>query len=516
MEALAATRSDPQVAASSARLRVGVFADSPMQPRWLAEALARAAQSDCASVVLVQAGERAASGAGFPWNLYGALDRRIFGSEPSERVDLRAMLPQGTASELDVAFALGELDDSALDGLARLGVWRFHFGATQSEALAGIAEAVRGEPLSAAALAVRLTAGATPRLVCPSIGRTYALSVARNRDMLLRKSGELVLRALREAQRSGRGWLEQCRPIPHPADQALRGAELLSMGKRLLGRGVEKALGVDQWFLAYKFSDAFPELDEGLGGFTRIVPPADRDWADPFVLEKNGRTFVFFEELPYAVGKAHISMFELKPDGSRSEPVRVLERDYHLSYPFLLQHDGELYMVPESARNGTVELWRCIDFPTGWRLEKVLLQGVRCVDATLHQSGGRWWMFANAAPGGSRAFDDELHLFHADRLFGDWQPHPRNPVKADVRSSRPAGQLFWRNGALYRPAQICVPRYGAGLSLNRILRLTLRDYAERQVQRILPAESRGLLGVHTLNRAGHLTVVDAFHRRRRI
>lgn len=514
MEALATLASGAQ----PKRLRVGVFADGPLQPRWLAGALERAGAE--ADLFLVRVGTAAPSAAGFPWNLYAVLDRRVFGWEPAERVDLRTLLPQGGIEDLDVAFAVGDFDDGTLDGLARLGVWRFHFGHARSEALAGAPEAVRGEALTSSGLAVRLVAGATPRLVCPSWGRTYPFSVARNRDQLLRKCGELVVRALREAQRSGRGWLEQCRPLQASAENPLGTCELLSIGGRLLARGVEKALSIDQWFLAYRFNERFSEspadISGDLAGFTRLVPPKDRDWADPFVLEKSGRYFVFFEELPYAAGKAHISMLELKPDGSRSEPVKVLERDYHLSYPFLLQHDGELYMVPESARNNTVELWRCVDFPTGWRLEKVLLDGVRCVDATLHQSSGRWWMFCNAAPGGSRAFDDELHLYYADRLLGEWKPHPRNPVKSDVRSARPAGQVYWRNGALYRPAQICVPRYGAGLSINRILRLTPRDYAERQVQRILPAESRGVLGLHTVNRAGYLTVVDAFHRRQRI
>jgi len=514
VEAVAPAAAGAQPTAAPARLRVGVFADGPLQPAWLVDALVRAGAE--AEVFLVRVGEAQPRGPGFPWNLYARVDRRVFGAEPAQRVDLRTVLPEGGVHQLDVAFALGELDDAELDGLARLGVWRFHFGLAGSEALAGVAEAVRGEPLTGCGLSVRLAAGATPRLVCPSWGRTYPLSVARNRDQLLRKSGEFVLRALREAQRSGRGWLEQCRPLSTPEASKLAASEIFSLGARLLSRGVEKALSIDQWFLAYKFSEAATEVEGNLAGFTRLMPPKDRDWADPFVLEKNGRHFVFFEELPYAVGKAHISMIELKPDGTRSEPVRVLERDYHLSYPFLLQHDGELYMVPESARNNTVELWRCVDFPTGWRLDKVLLDGVRCVDATLHQSAGRWWMFCNAAPGGSRAFDDELHLYYADHLLGEWKPHPRNPVKSDVRSSRPAGQVYWRNGALYRPAQVCVPRYGAGLSINRILRLTTRDYAERQVQRILPAEARGVLGLHTLNRAGYLTVVDAFHRRRRM
>jgi hypothetical protein len=200
-------------------------------------------------------------------------------------------------------------------------------------------------------------------------------------------------------------------------------------------------------------------------------------------------------------------------DGSHSAPVRVLERDYHLSYPFLIEEGGELYMIPESGRNQTVEVYRCVDFPLRWKLETRLLEGMRLVDATFHRGADRWWMFANAAASGSRVFDDELHLFYADKLLGPWHAHRRNPVKSDARCARPAGHLFRRGAALYRPAQICVPRYGAGLSINRVLRLTTEDYVERQVERILPAN--GLLGLHTLNRAGDLTVIDVFTRRSR-
>ena len=149
-----------------------------------------------------------------------------------------------------------------------------------------------------------------------------------------------------------------------------------------------------------------------------------------------------------------------------------------------IEQDGELYMIPETGRNRTVEAYRCVDFPLRWRLERVLLEGVRLVDATFHRGADRWWMFANAAAQGSRAFDDELHLFQATSLLGDWQPHPRNPVKSDVRGARPAGHLYWRNGALHRPAQICAPLYGSGLSIQRVLRLTPHDYAERQVERL--------------------------------
>jgi hypothetical protein len=344
---------------------------------------------------------------------------------------------------------------------------------------------------------------------------------------VLRKTAEFAWRALRELHRSSHGWLEQCRPLPpQPALASPPGLpQILGIGQRVLARGIEKAMTVDQWFLAWRWRESrfadtanhFCEtpLAADLAGFTRLVPPKDRTWADPFVLEKNGRYFVFFEELPFAAKKAHISMIEVTREGA-SPPVKVLERDYHLSYPFLVEQDGELYMIPESAQNRSLEVYRCIDFPLRWRLEKTLLDGLRCVDATFHRDAGRWWMFANVAAGGSRMFDDELYLFHAESLLGRWRPHRRNPVKSDARCARPAGQLYWKNGALYRPAQVCVPLYGAGLSINRVLRLTPDEYAERQVERVLPAPGSGLLGLHTVNRAGELTVVDAFARRRRL
>ena len=507
------------------RLRIGLFADSRLQPRWIVEAFERVAASGFAEIALIAvAGE--AAGEPALWKLYNGLDRLAFGraEDPGERIDLAAVPHRrlgGSDADLDVAFALGAVDDTKLDGLARHGVWRFHF-ASGDEALAGFREVARGDPLSSSGLKVRLERGAPARLAYQSWSRTYPLSVARNREQLLVKTGEFAVRALRELHRSGRGWIEQCRPEQENRRQApvsILGT-LPAIGSRILGRGLEKALHVEQWFLAFRFREArFGDaraIPSDLRGFVRLMPPRDRYWADPFALEKNGRYFVFFEELPFKTGRAHISMVEIdRATGKASAPVRVLERGYHLSYPFLLEHEGQLYMVPETAQNRTVELYRCIDFPLRWKLERVLMQDVRCVDATFHRAADRWWMFANAAAAGSRMFDDELHLFHSERLAGDWQPHARNPVKSDARCARPAGQLYWRNGTLYRPAQICAPLYGSGLSLNRVLRLTPHDYAERQVERILPAAHDGLLGLHTVNRAGDLTVVDGFIRRSR-
>ena len=502
-------------AAAPRRLRVGLYADSSLQPRWVLEAFGRLAGTGFAALAAVALGEAPRPAEPLLERAYGGLDRWKFGSDLSEPVDLSLLglpLGQGAAHlerrELDVVFALGAVDDAALDGIARCGVWRFRVD--------GKTEVLCGAPLSASGLSVRLAAGAVPRLAYQSWSRTYPLSVARNRRELLEKTAEFPARALRELQRSGREWLEQCLPVPEEKSQVEQ-ASFFPLGKRLLQRGMQKATSLEQWSLAFRFGPARAVADD-LKGFTRIDSPAGATWADPFPLQRNGRYYVYFEEIPRGAAKGHISMLEVRPDGTWSAPVRVLERDYHLSYPFLLEHEGGLLMIPETAQNRTVEAWRCVEFPLKWRFERVLLDGMRCVDATLTRSGDRWWMFANS--GETRCLDDELHVFHAadplGRSEGGWRAHQRNPVKSDVRSARPAGAMFWRDGALHRPAQICAPLYGSGISLNRVLRLTVSEYAEREAQRILPAGRAGLFGLHTLNRAGELTVVDAFTRQRRI
>ena len=523
-----------------AKLRVGLFADTALQPRWLVAALAKVAASEAAEVVLISTGTAAPAAAPWPWRLYRRLDRKLLGSGPdlSACVDLRSGLPpvhhsilppRGetapwratvAALELDVAFALGAVEDDLLDGMARYGVWRYRYGEDleREEAYAGAREVTRAEPVTASALVAYPNGGAPERLLYQSWSRTLQLSIARNRDNVQRKSVPFAARALAHLHRRGAAWFDQCPPVARatrgsPASAAPGSVELLRLAARLARRGVEKALTVDQWFIGYRFGQVEPWSGD-LRPYRMLVPPQDRYWADPFPIERGGRYYIFFEEFMFATGRAHINVVEVHRDGSQSEPVKVLQRPYHLSYPLLIEDGGELYMLPESGANRTVEIYRCARFPDEWRLEKVLLRGAPFVDATLHRTADAWWMFVNAGADGAE-LHDELHIYTADSLLGEWRPHAANPVKSDVRSARPAGRLYESGGALYRPAQICAPLYGTGISINRVLRLNSEEYVECEERRILPAHPAGLLGLHTVNRAGELSVVDGFMRRLR-
>ena len=509
-------------APSRRRLRVGVVADGPLQPRWLVNALARVAGSEFAELAWIQVspGDRKPrSGHPLVWSLYRALDRKLFAAgDWSRPVDVTSLMPPHRRhvepEPVDVVVALGDADDDRVEPLARHGVWRYCFGSDRHtcEPDAAIREVLEGAEVTGCGLRIRRRGHGT-RLAYESWSRTQPFSVARNRDNVFAKSTEFLARALRDLHRDGPASLDAMEVVPEASSPALA-ADTAIMAARLARRAIEKAALVEQWGIAFRFVDIEP-WSGSLAGFHRLDPPHAGFWADPFPLQRAGRSYIFFEELPEGSDRAHISVMEVDRSGRASKPVRVLQRDYHLSYPFLVEDGGELYMVPETAGNRTIEIYRCVEFPHRWRRERVLLDGIFAADATLHRAEGRWWMFANVSANGAEVHD-ELHVFTSDGLLGDWKPLAQNPVKSDVRCARPAGNLFTQAGRLYRPAQICAPLYGAGVSLQRVTRLDERGFAEQEERRIVPAAGEGVLGLHTINRAGDLSVTDAFVRRSRL
>jgi hypothetical protein len=296
----------------------------------------------------------------------------------------------------------------------------------------------------------------------------------------------------------------------------------MAMGMmRVVGRRVRakwrSTTSFEQWFLAYRRRAGLPDesRDPDLSPFrfTPIFPPKNRFWADPFPLRVGGADYVLFEDFPYSTGRGVISALELGPEGPVGSPQVVLERDYHLSYPFVFSWRGEQFMIPETADAKRIELYRAVRAPGEWAQEAVLIEGSAFTDCTLAEIGGRWWMFTNTADSGA-SYWDELHLFHAPTPLGPWTPHRGNPVVSDVRSARPAGGLFQRGGDWYRPSQDCSRGYGCAMNIQRIVRLDETSYEEQTVGRVIPDWAPRLTGVHTVNALGGLTVIDARRRLR--
>ena len=249
--------------------------------------------------------------------------------------------------------------------------------------------------------------------------------------------------------------------------------------------------------------------------FKPIKFPADRDWADPFLWVHEGKHYLFIEEKPYSTNIGRIVCITLDENMKVTSRQVVLERPYHLSYPFLFDYKGQLYMVPESMANNAIELYKCTDFPYKWEFVKTLMANVQAVDATLLEKDGKWWLFANVEENGGPGWES-LHLYIADNPLSDqWAPHPKNPIVKDVHTARPAGNFLFHGGDLIRPSQDCSVRYGYATNFNRVTVLNETDYAETCINTFKPPSNKNVFATHTWNEKEGLFVIDAKILRRR-
>jgi hypothetical protein len=264
------------------------------------------------------------------------------------------------------------------------------------------------------------------------------------------------------------------------------------------------------WRIGWRIHDGPGVLELGhLGGAKwNVLRDSNVNFfADPFPVTWRGRTCVFFEELAHRVGKGIISAVEFGPNGPIGGVFPVIEEPWHLSYPFMIEADGDLWMVPESSKSGQVTLYRCVDFPGKWERSAALLEGVEAADATLFAHGGLFYMMS-AVREDLGGYSDTLAIHYADRLAGPWREHSARPALIDAGAARPAGAVVHSGGALWRPVQDCTHGYGHALRLARIDRLDPETFEQTFTARIEsgPLWPGGRL--HTLNRSGALECID--------
>ena len=269
----------------------------------------------------------------------------------------------------------------------------------------------------------------------------------------------------------------------------------------------------DQWVILIASNPQNKSLD--WTDFRTILPPPDRDWADPFAIVRDEEYYIFIEEKLYSTRRGRIVCLTFNQKMEMQSTQVVLERPYHLSYPFLLEYEGQLYMIPETSENNQVELYRCVNFPDQWTFEKTLIKNIKAVDATLTYYNEKWWMFANIIEPRGTSWDTLNLYFSEDPRSSTWTPHPRNPIVKDIHTARPAGYIQKINERLTRPSQDCSVRYGYATNFNHINRLTETDYTESIERTFKPPRKGSIVGVHTWNQAGDIVVIDAILRRRR-
>lgn len=527
-------------------LKIGLLVDSPEVPKLFLEILKHIANAEFAQldfVVRLKRPGRSDRG-GLLFRVYDRWDQaRSAGiNDPFESTGFSGALAE--IPSLDAAVNDGDISSAAIDvvggrkldvllsftsgpvprGLlqvARYGVWAYEFG--DGERYAGSPpyfwEVRDGHPLSCSRLYVLSEDQSVRRLLSQAQFATLPVANTSWRNNRVRPgwaSTDFVIQKLSELH--SRGALESTETqVALPFNEKRRsspsnGEMIRWLLPKMAGKAIRRlrrSSRSEHWQMAIRVGsrrlwtgDQRPNTD----GFQWVRSEPGHLYADPFLIRHQGRTWLFYEHYRYSEQRAVIDCGEVLADGQLVDSGQALQRNHHLSFPHVFEHAGEVFMIPETGGNRTVELYRATRFPYEWKLEKVLLAGHWIVDTAVWHDGQFWWFFTTMKE--PRGEGTALVLFYSDELTGEWRYHPRNPICTDVRKIRGAGAIFRQANRLLRPSQDGSVRYGYRLNFHAITTLNPEEYREERVFTLDPAEWAGLVGVHTYNQSSGVEVID--------
>ena len=431
--------------------------------------------------------------------------------------------------DLDVIIRLGfRILKGGILNSAKCGIWSFHHADNNVNrgGPAGFWEVFQQEPTTGSILQILNEDLDGGQIIAKSYSTTDSTFVKRNQNNYYMKSLSFLPRKLKELHEVGKDeFLKRVQAENNDLifyDRPLYGkpknGQFLKLGlinfRKLVNRKIRNWFYFDQWFLLFDIKDG---ISKSLWRYKKILPPKDRFWADPHVIARDDKYFIFIEEYIYKKGKGHIALIEMDKQGNYQYKGKILEKSYHLSYPFVFEFNKNFYMIPESSSNKKIEIFKCIEFPNKWELHGNLMSDIDAVDSTIFFHNNKWWLFTGIKENDGASNSDELFLFYSqDPTSDQWISHPQNPIISDVRRARPAGKIFSYQNKLYRPSQNGSYNYGYGININRIKKITEFEYKEEVENEILPKWDEQITRIHTFTYVDGLSVMDGKIRRTKL
>lgn len=203
--------------------------------------------------------------------------------------------------------------------------------------------------------------------------------------------------------------------------------------------------------------------------------------ADPFLFKAEDQWYMFVEVISQLSWRGEIA-YASSPDGFHWKyESLVLQEPFHMSYPYVFEWQGDIYMVPETGAAREIRLYRASRFPDRWEHMATLLEGERFVDTSIFRYRDSWWMYTDS---GADHMHPCLRLFSASELQGPWTEHPASPIDTDMYTGRPGGRVVLIDETPVRFTQYVTIDADDFREVNalEVLELTASGYQESKVQ----------------------------------
>lgn len=230
--------------------------------------------------------------------------------------------------------------------------------------------------------------------------------------------------------------------------------------------------------------------------------------ADPFGFVNKDGIHILSELYDYKTSKGIIvsQLIDIEL-GKELRRTIALEKPHHLAFPYLFSHEEQWFCLPENSEGRSVDLYKYEAESGKLIFYRTLIENIQAVDASIFYHEGKWWLFFTDR----QSTNERLHIWYSNSLDAEFKSHKINPVKTDIRSSRPAGVPFYFDGKLLRPTQDCSLRSGSRIIVNEILELSETAFRENEFVTFVPPlqKSKSFKGMHTFNVTEGLIIIDS-------
>lgn len=228
----------------------------------------------------------------------------------------------------------------------------------------------------------------------------------------------------------------------------------------------------------------------------------DRWFADPFIVDETLESYIILaEECPHGQKGRLVRLTLAKDDCRLISRQVILDLPTHLSFPNPIMIDGQVFIYPENAAAGSTSYYSYSEKGLECRGK---ISDIGLADPVIIIHGTDSYLLATI---GKECNGNHIHIFKSNNTLSGYEEYGEQFFHDNI--ARRAGNVFWHNGMLISPAQVCNNDYGEGVSLQQ---LTIDDCGVhlKELKRIHPFSHQYPEGFHTYNVFGDKVAIDGY------